>query len=142
MSEPSYWALFTDKMAIFRFLNLHLLRGFLVQSSLKSFSLLQMFNRLNSGKRKGGKGGGYWGEMERDPVVPFPSPPPPLYAPVTQATSPPNIFSGAFPDIQFKPTHMLCTDYFGNFQKRLGGTSLSFHTMLFHQKISIISDLQ
>lgn len=78
MSEPSYWALFTDKMAIFRFLNLHLLRGFLVQSSLKSFSLLQMFNRLNSGKRKGGKGGWYWGEMERDPVAPFPFP---LYIP-------------------------------------------------------------
>ena len=78
MSEPSYWALFTDKMAIFRFLNLHLLRGFLVQSSLKSFSLLQMFNRLNSGKRKGGKGGGYWGEMERDAVAPFPCLPPPF----------------------------------------------------------------
>lgn len=61
-------------MAIFRFLNRHLLQGFLVQSSLKSFSLLQMFNRLNSGKRKGGKGGGYWGEMERDPVAPFLSP--------------------------------------------------------------------
>ena len=65
MSNPSYWALFIDNMAIFRLLNQQLLQCFLLQPSLKSFSLLQMFNRLNSRKRKGGKGRGLMGEMER-----------------------------------------------------------------------------
>ena len=59
MSEPSYRALFIDNMAIFRLLNQHLWQCFLVQPSLKSFSLLQMFNRLNSGEWKGGKERGY-----------------------------------------------------------------------------------
>ena len=66
------------------------------------------------GKREG-KGRGYWGEMERTLSRLSSSPPLPFYAPVTQATSPPNIFSGVFTGIYFKPIHMLCIDYFGSF---------------------------
>ena len=76
MSNPSYWALFIDNMAIFRLLNQQLLQCFLLQPSLKSFSLLQMFNRLNSRKRKGGKGRGLMGEMERGHNSHLPPSPP------------------------------------------------------------------
>ena len=75
MSNPSYWALISYRQyGHFRLLNQHLLQCFLVQPSLKSFSLLQMFNRLNSGERKGGKERGYQRDRERDLFASFPSP--------------------------------------------------------------------
>lgn len=90
------------------------------------------------GRGKEGKGEGI-GERWKGTIIRTFPPPLPFYMPVTQATSPPNIFSGVFPDMYFKPIHILCNDYFGNFWNSLGGTSWSFHTILFHQKISIIS---
>lgn len=73
MSKPSYWALFIDKTSIFRLLNRHLLQCFLIEPSLKSFSSLQMFNRLNTGERKaGGKRERVLGRDGNDPLAPFP----------------------------------------------------------------------
>lgn len=67
------------------------------------------------GNREGKGREYYFGEMERTLSRLSPSPSLPFYAPVTQATSPPNIFSGVFTGIYFKPIHMLCIDYFGSF---------------------------
>lgn len=73
MSKPSYWALFINNTAIFRLLNRHLLQCFLMEPSLKSFSSLQMLNRLNSGERKaGGKRERVLGRYGKDPLAPFP----------------------------------------------------------------------
>ena len=94
MSKPSYWALFIDKTAIFRLLNRHLLQCFLMEPSLKSFSSLQMFNRLNTGERKaGGKRERVLGRDGKDPLAPFPLSSPTLFLRLSRRLHPLPIFS-------------------------------------------------
>ena len=138
MSNPSYWALFIDNMAILGYSTSTYCSAFWCNLRSRVFVYFRCLTASIQGRGKEGKGEGSWERWKGTIIGTFP-PPLPFYMPVTQATSPPNIFSGVFPDIYFKPIHILCNDYFGNFWNSLGGTSWSFHTMLFHQKISIIS---
>ena len=139
MSKPSYWALFIDKTAIFRLLNRHLLQCFLVEPSLKSFSSLQMFNRLNSGKRKsGGKRERLlFGERWKGPFRAFPPLLPSPFMRLSRRLHPLPIFSAVY-SLVYTSSQFTCyvLIILAAFKAVWVGTSWFFHTMRFHQKIS------